>query len=313
MKLIKAIFLIALLSFTASAQSIRMPSLNETVTGTRITLNAPQEFKPASKFPGFEFPPSNASIVVTEFPAPLSEISAGFSNPSALKSKGIKVLSRENLKIDGRTGILLNLEQKAAGIDFLKWAVIFGNDKESVLITATFPKMDEAKFSDKLKASVLSAKWKVEKDISITEGLNYTVDESGDLKLAERVGNSLAYTKNAIFPNKNIDTPVFVVSQTLSNFDIAKKEEFSKKRILGTATVSRIKITKSEKVVIDNLEGYETFAEGVDKRTGKSVFIYQVMLFETGNYFIMQGIVSAKNKQIYLDDFEKMANSFKGK
>lgn len=311
MKLIRIVFLIALFCFTIFSQTIRTPSLDKNVTGTRVNLVAPQEFKAASKFPGFEYAPSNASIVVTELPAPVSKISAGFSDAAALKAKNMQILSRENVTIDGWKGILVHLKQSAQGADYLKWITIFGNEKESVLITATFPKQFAAQFSDRLKASVLSAKWKEEKDVSITEGLNYTVDETGGFKLAKRITNSLAYTKNALFPNKNIDDPIFIVSQTVSNFDIVKREEFSKKRILGTATVSQVKITKSEKIVIDDLEGYKTFAAGIDKRTGKPVFIYQVMLFETGNYFIMQGIVSEKNKQMYLTQFEEMANSFK--
>ena len=55
----------------------------------------------------------------------------------------------------------------------------FGNEAESVLVVATYPKESEKDLSDKLRKSILSAKWDDASEVDFFEGLTFRVKESG--------------------------------------------------------------------------------------------------------------------------------------
>ena len=207
----------------------------------------------------------------------------------------------------------MQVTQSAYGTDYLKWIVILGDEKESVLIVATMPRRHENELSQKMKTSILTASWDRERKVSPTEGLNFTINETGELKIAKRITNSLAFTKSGIFPGKAVDDPLFLVAQSISKIEVADIEQFATSRISQTATVKDIQIEQSNKVTIDNLPGYEIVAKAKDIKSGEPVLIYQTMLFETQSFYIMQGLVSDKQRQLYLTVFKEMARSFKRK
>jgi hypothetical protein len=273
----------------------------------------PDDFTASSHFPGFQQESTNASILVTEFPAPFSEASTGLSNPSMLSQRGMMLLEKQRVSVSGQAGILVRVMQKISGTDYLKWLLVLGDEKESLLITATFPKELERQLSEKLKASVLTAIWNREKVVGPTEGLNYSITEKGELRIAKRIANSLVYTKNGIFPSKDIDDPLFVIAQSLAKTNIANREEFAKGRVLRTAEVTAVEIENSKTTTIDTLNGYEILATAIDKESRLPMSIYQVVLFEEQSYFLMQGLVSRKNRQPFLKVFEEMTKTFRRK
>jgi hypothetical protein len=266
---------------------------------------------PSPQFPGYWQESVGSSIIVTEFPAPFSEATAGFSNPSELSKRGMSLLNKQGVIVNEQKGELLKVKQSALGTEYLKWLLIFGDEKESVMIAATFPQELETELSEKMKASVLTAKWYKEKKVSPREGLNFTFDEKGEMRLAKRIANSLLFTKSGTFPSKAVDDPLFIIGQALSKIDVDDKEEFAKSRISQTATVTDIEIENLSRVVLDNLNGYEIIAKGRDVESGQPMVIYQTILFDDQGYYIMQGLVSEKQRQTYLPVFRDMAGSFK--
>ena len=302
-----------LLANTSVPQTRESPQQDTAIAGTRVSLAPPAGFTPSPQFPGYWQESLGSSIVVMEFPGSFLEISSGFSNPSALAKRGMALLNKQDIKLDGRSGLLLQVRQNAYGTEFLKWVLIFGDDKESVMIGATFPKELEGELSEKMKASVLTAKWDQDRKVSRTEGLDFSVSEKGDLRLAQRLVNSLLYTKGGIFPSEDVDDPAFIVGQSLSKIGVDKKEEFAKSRILQTATITEIEIEQSNQITIDGLSGYEVVARGKDTKSGQVMLIYQIILFEDQSYYILQGIVSGKQRETHLPTFKEMAGSFKRK
>lgn len=281
------------------------------IPGTRISLIPPDEFSLSPRFPGYWLESFASSIIVTEFPGPFSELISGFSDASSLSQRGMSVLSRRSVTVGQHKGELLNIEQRTLGTDYLKWLLIFGDDKEAVIIAATCPKEFEKLLSEKLKASVLTAKWHKERAVSLLEGLNFTIREKGGMKVAKRIANSLNYTKSGVFPSKVLDDPFFIVGQTLSAVMINDQKEFAKVRVSQTATITAIEIHESSDIVIDSVAGIEILANGKDLESGQAMVLYQVLLFEDQSYYIMQGIVSQKYGADYLPVFKEMAKSFR--
>lgn len=90
-----------------------IPTLQSTeveVTGTKVKLTPPQGLKPAKQFPGFFDESTNVSIMVTEMPAPYSEMIKAFTKES-LATKNISLISKKEISIGGIPGQLLHVRQ----------------------------------------------------------------------------------------------------------------------------------------------------------------------------------------------------------
>jgi hypothetical protein len=283
------------------------------IAGTKISLIPPQGFVSATRFPGYQQEETNSSIVVTEIPAPISELASDSTNAEELAKKGMVLLKQEQVTVDRKDAILLEVQQSAYGIDFNKWILLLGNQSESVLVTATFPQELPSEYSESLKNSLLTVQWNQTQTAVATDGLEFTLEETGDLKLAQRLGNSLIYTKNGVFPAKSINDPLFVVAPSVAP-QYQELEDFARQRLLKTDNLTEIEIETGNKIVINNLDGYEIIAIGKDIKSKNPVAIYQVILSDqNAYYYLMQGQVDTRYNSQYLPIFKKLARSFKRK
>ena len=313
MKGLRIVCFLLLLAVPCVSQTRTVQPKPITVTGTRATLVPPPGFTPSVRFPGFSQESTNASIMVSEISGPFSETSSGLSDPAALLKRGMVLLGNQKVNVAGYAGVLAQVSQTMGGTEYLKWLFAIGDEQDTLFVVAVFPKASELKLSEKLKASILSVRWDKKKPIELTEGLNFSIAPSGDLKLARRMSNALAFTKNGVFPSKDIDDPFFLVAQSLARTVLADPEGFARARVLQTSEVTDVEIETTQKITIDALNGYEIVATAKDKASNKPMAIYQVILFEEPGYFIMGGLVSERNRESFLKVFEAMAKTFKRK
>ena len=88
---------------------------------------------------------------------PYSKATEAFT-PEYMKGRGMEFVGKETVEVDGRPGMLIHFLQKAAGVEFEKWTLALGDEKQTILITATFPKSLSEEMSPRLKAVLLGAK-----------------------------------------------------------------------------------------------------------------------------------------------------------
>ena len=119
-----------------------------------VVLLRPERFSDSHAFRGLQHESTASSIMVTEIPGSYATIAVGFT-PENLSRQGMTLLSRENVSIDGHPGLLLHVDQTFGPSSFRKWIVIFGNERETVLITATYPTPSEEQLSHTLRDAVL--------------------------------------------------------------------------------------------------------------------------------------------------------------
>lgn len=283
------------------------------VKGTKINLIKPEGFIESTNFPGFQQNTTGATIVVTEFPGAYTDVASGFTTEN-LKPRGMNLLSKENISVDSYKGFLVKFTQNANGQEYGKLGIIFGDDKESVFIVASFPIELEKELSTLLKDSLISAKWDRKKEVDPFADLSFNVDASGSLKFAKRLQSTLLYSKDGKFPVE-VDTPIFVVGKSVSDFPTGTNDfkAFAESRLNQSAENKNITIESGEAITINSLNGYEIVATGNDAASNAPLAIYQVLLFDDKNYFIMQGLVGIKSKDQFLAEFKKMAQSFKKK
>jgi hypothetical protein len=289
-------------------KSDRQPQYTSFATAG-IKLIKPDGFDAAESFDGFQQASTQSSVMAITIPGPFSKVTSGF-NAAQLKVRGMTLKSKENISIDGNQGILINLTQTAYGIEFAKWIVAFGTEKETKMVTATFPKANSAKLSASLKSVVLTAKNDPTKTPVLGSNVGFKIATSDRLKLTRVISKMLLYTKDGAIPAKSPTDPLFVVARSFSQVEIANKKEFATSRLSGTRSIKIDSVITTDAITIDGLDGYEIVAEAKDTTSGTPITVYQVMLFENKSYVLIQGIVGTTIRDEYLPEFKAMARSF---
>jgi hypothetical protein len=283
------------------------------VPGTKVSLVPPASLKPSERFPGFMDEETNSSIMITELPVPYSEIANGFTK-DALAAKGMSMLSKKEISLNGRPGILLHVGQEARSIAFLKWMVLTGNEKETVLVTATFPEEMKAQLSSVMEQSALSVQWDAEEKIDPLAGLNFSFSDDPSMRFAKRFSFGVIFTKDGALPGKPPNDPFFIIGPSVSQEAISDIKKFAEGRLMQIERASGIAIKKQSDVTIAGLPGSEIVAEARWKDLPDSpVVVYQVLLLDGKDYFLMQGIAPREEQEKYLAIFNRIAQSFRKK
>ena len=284
------------------------------ISGTKITLIPPPEFKKAERFPGFYFLEYDSSIMVTGMPAPYDKMEKAFSR-SNLSSKGMSLIERSNVTICGNKSLLLNISQFKGDRLYEKWVVVTGDKDETYLVTAAFPREFHNKLSNVLRSSVLSIECTSDTIMEFSEGLTFTISDSPKMKLAKQMGNNIILTKDGTFrPKKNNKDPFLMAGSSASEgLVIENKESYAVKRVQQTATLKNIEIESLKSIRIDDLPGYEITAIATDEENGWPIYVYQVLLFGETDYYIIVGLVASEDKAEYLPTFKEIAKTFKRK
>ena len=112
-------------------------------------------------------------------------------------------------------------------------------------------------------------------------------------------------------PLKSKDDTLFIAAPSMSKVPAGDKLKLAEQRLFQTALTKIKSVTSSSEVTIDELQGYELVADAVHSDTGSPLILYQVMLFESGSYILIQGRVGAHLGSEFLPSFKGMAKSLR--
>jgi len=273
-----------------------------------VKLLRPDGFDDAENFHGFQQESTQSSVMVLAMEVPFSESTAGF-DAKQFRTKGMTLVSKENIEIDGSTGFLINVTQTAYGTEYAKWVVVFGDEKKTTMVTATFPKAHEAALSAQLKSVVLSTKHDNTPPPPPGSDVDFTIVASDKLKLTPVLSKTVAYTKDGIIPQKSPKDPLFGATRSFLLPPMQDKRQFATQELLQTAETKVSTITSTKEITIDSLNGFEIEADAEDAKSGIPLIVYQVILFEDDSYIVIKGLVGAELSADYLPEFKKMAHS----
>ena len=241
-------------------------------------------------------------------PGPLSEVTRGFT-AETLISRGMTLDSKEEINIDGHTGMLVGATQDAYGISFGKWIVAFGDEQETRMVTATFRASEGSSTSRELKAIVLGTRVDDTPPPLPGADLRFTLVGSEKMKLTRGFGKMLIYSKDGVIPAKSPEDAFFIAVPSLSEVPIRDKREYAMRRLAEMPDMTIKSVSFNNKITIDGMDGYELIATAEDEKTGIPLTVYQVMLFNDGEYILVFGSVGARIEDEYLPEFKAMARS----
>lgn len=288
-------------SFAQTAGPVPIP-------GTKCSLVPPAGFVAGTNFAGFQHVESGSSIMVNELPAPYQTMTDGFT-AEALKSRGMTLLNKEPIEFNGGKATWIQVSQPANGTTYLKQILLFGDEKQTVIVNGIYPEAAKS-MAPQLKAALLSTVYNSNQSDNAEESANFSIQAAGTgFSYVKAISGTLLYSMDGKIPTEK---PTFLVGSSLAKVAVADQENYSIARLKKLPGGESMTIRKSRPITIDQLNGYEIEAEGKTKKNTPAL-IYQVMLFtQNGYYYIMVGNASEEQEK-NLELFKKMAGSFKRK
>ena len=289
-----SVLLISIFSF-GQTSSVLIP-------GTKYSMIPPEGFILSTSFSGFQNNETGASIMIMDIPTSYSSLVQGFTK-EALKTKGMNLLSKENVKYKNSDAMLFKVSQKANGINYLKQVLLFGDKKITVMVNGIYP--EQAKDSEnEIKKSLFTIERNeklVEKPL---ESVNFSINVDGtDYKLVKSLPGSLLYSEDDKIPT---DKGLIGVSYSLGHKVNSDYKQFSIDRLKKLPDASNSVIKTIDKVTISDMEGYEIVAEDNSKQ-----LIYLVMLFNPNKeYYLIVG-QAKDDKEKNLEIYKKVSKTFK--
>lgn len=296
--------LILVLTLPAVAEPVRVP-------GTGVSLQPPAGFGLAEDYPGFQSAEQKASIMVTQMPAPVAEIRKAMTKET-LATRGITLLSSNEETVGGREALLLQVAQSAAGKDYLKWMLVMGDPKETVMIVGTFPKSAGEEVGAAIRTALLSASLAAAGPSDPFEGLLFRITPTQVLKIAGRVSNMLLLTESGKPGTLAPGEPVYVIGSSIRPGGSGDLKAFSEARAKQTEQIRDLENLNGREITLGGLAAYELLADAKDVRTGTAMRLYQVIAPDgDGGYFIAQGLVGAEKAAGMLPEFRRVTESFR--
>jgi hypothetical protein len=294
---------VAAVTVPSFAQSVRVP-------GTNVTLAPPVGFAVASQYPGFEHTEAHASIVVTELPVAATDMMRSMTAP-ALSTKGMSLIAARDTMIAEKPARLLHVRQAAAGGSVLKWILIAGHAKATMMIVGTFPEAASPDVGESIRTSVLTASWSSAAPADSFEGLPFRLTPTASLKLARRVSNMLMFTESGTTGSPGSTEALFIAGHSLGQGQITDERTFAESRAKQTDLLTSMTRFTSGPIRIDGAAGYELEADAIDSRSGRPMRLYQVIIPDQTGYFILQGISRADRASQIVPEFKRLTATFR--
>lgn len=283
---------------------------HQNIKGTKISLIPPDGFTDAQNFLGLQQAEIGSSILILDIPGPYAEVSKGITQKN-LQSKGIDLLSVENLIINSLPAIFATGTQKASGNLYTKYILVTGTESETIMINGVHP--DDLKLvGEQIKNAMLSVYYDADKTLNPFVALDYTIDVSQTkFKFGKSMSNSLIFTVDGQVPTASSDKTNLIVVRSFFQINTDDKKLFCINRI-KQIPIDITSIVYTKEITIDGMSGYEIYAKGSNNETHQTENIYQVILFSDKFYYMLFGTTNDQTDQS-IEEMKKAIMTFKRK
>lgn len=281
------------------------------VAGSHVSLVPPPGWEVATSFPGFQEASSGSSILVAELPGPFTEVIAGLT-PEGLASKGITLVERSDLTLDGRQALLIEGTQATAAGEVGRWLLVVGTSNLTALVNGAYPAGDQQR-RGLIEASLRSVVFDPDGSTGASDGLTFEIDPVAPLRRAGILANSLLLNTSGRIPSADPREPTLIIAPSLGNVPVGDLETFARQRLAQLPKVANLTVTDVASVTIDGREGVELTATGKRTDDGSAISIYSVMLAGDQGYVLMVGEAATTDAATFIDVFRATARTFRDK
>lgn len=147
-------FVLVFISIFSFAQTID----HVLISGSSFYMIPPSGFEPANGFKGYMHKSTGALIMVNDIEAPYSKVLDQFSK-EALEKKDMKLVGRQDAKVNNADATLITATQLDDGIENFKKFLLFGDGQKTLLVTAIYPESNP-ELAGGIKRALLSTVYK---------------------------------------------------------------------------------------------------------------------------------------------------------
>ncbi|MCY1017566.1 hypothetical protein [Pyxidicoccus sp. MSG2] len=296
----------------ASSSKPRAPALVQ-VKGTRVSLAPPEGFTETTRYNGFRQKATLASIRVKDYPLgspdALDLTLKGFSAES-LAAQGAKLLSREEVKVDGHAGVLFHVALSSDGVDFRRCILVLGATSATLVVHATWREQDSKALRKPLEAAVRSTRWNPDAEPSRGPDL-FTLKKTPGLKEAQRIQSGLVYTRDGKPLGNPLTQPFLAIMPSMSTTGLGDDmSALALSHLEGLSGAKATTVESSTPLTVDGLKGHELVARAKDPATQQDVTLYLAVLMDEYRYFLIQGQLGEADRAEYLAHFKTIVRGF---
>lgn len=282
------------------------PVALQAVPGTQVSLKPPPGFAPSNRFPGFHRADAGASIVVAEFAAPAESLQTAMTERT-LREQGMTLLSSSRAVAGGVLGMLYSVREEIDGRPYRKWMALFGNERQSVMLTASFPEALAPQLADPLKTSLLGSGWNPQAQVDKQGGLSFRLRQTDELRVRQRAGNMVVLGDPTRRARPAPRDPMLVAGDADAGYDIVDIAAFAEQRVHQLDRVRDLRDLLGEAVSVDGRPGWELTATGDDIYGAGEMLVYQLIVAEGRRYMLVQALVGRDEEAIWLPRFRQVA------
>ncbi|MDD2635673.1 MAG: hypothetical protein PHW82_09270 [Bacteroidales bacterium] len=321
--LVNILFLVLLVSpifsqsYNAKAIEINnnLDANYQIVAGTKIQMSLPKGFVKSTSYNGFTHKIAGTSIVITELPSDVNRSFLGFDKKSLFKS-GVILDKTSFYKINGFDALLIEGKQSAYNRVYSRIMLVIGDVNCSYLISASVLSSASVKHKQEVKKALLGVYYDADVKSDMLDRFDFSVDVKGTiLKKGNLMFSSMIFTDDGLVPSKTEDKTSFMIRKQTAINPLSNDEKktlcvqlFNLYPLEWVEDMSR----EPKPVSVNNLSGYEIFSMGKNKELYKMELIYQMVLFNGQDYYILVGITYG-NFEENLVMFKKLARTFEPK
>lgn len=281
------------------------------ITGTPINLQPPAGFELQPDLGGFRHKEKMATIMVVTLSRMFDDAVKDL-NKDNLSSQGIKLVSKENIKVNNGTteGVLCLLDREGEEEQFLQWLLLVPDKNVAISINGTFPKNDKA-LSDPIRQALLTTTITPDTGSSIDLSiLPFKIDVTGmkPARLAE--GPAAIFTRDGSWSeNAMYDLSFFAAGGTIQP-GVYPDAMFAEEQLMKVCANCVLDRDNIHTVTTDSLQGFELWAYVTDSINHTSRLKYEKILFDTADYYLMLGTATNDHAEA-LKQFQTISNTFR--
>lgn len=306
--------LTALLSTLASLIFIQSAEARNMKAGNSyVVLDLPESFKSQTRFAGFFSKDSGATIMVLDLPR---EAYVQFTNrfDKELENKGYSEVRRGKLNGRHDEHLFFFARQHTPVGQFDKYLLILRNAQRAAYVTITVNPIEKVETPlSYIGAKNILAKVRLS-NTRAARSRHYHISYLGAFKERSTiVGSTTIYAlKTPLRGRPGQDKPMFVIAPSLSRHKINDLKTTGRALMAKFSRFRNMKLQADEELMVDGMKGYGLSGFAVNKSNNHRVGVYQLILTNPkGGYFRIVGVAPRKSFPRYLDEFRRMAASFR--
>jgi len=265
-----ALFLLAAAPLAAAPAFAQTPTFP---AGAAIGLVPPPGMRPSTRFAGFEDPTHLASITLAEFPAAAFRPMADGLTAEAMARRGMRLISRENVRVAGQDAVLIAAEQ--GGVPLLM--LLAHSAEVTALATGRAGSGSQAA----LRVAMLTLTFRAPPSLAEqVAALPFRLPElAGFRALRTMGGNSVVLTRGAGDPALSASQPLFSIGRSVGQAPPpAEMEAFARQALAGAPGLAGLRVTRHGPVTLGGTEWFELRAEGETRGTpAQRIVAWQVI------------------------------------